>query len=434
MGIALRRVLFRTVGRAVRLTVVIMPLLVPSPAAAGEVTLEALIAEALTNSPEIRASSSRAEAQRFRIPQVKSLPDPMFMIGYQNEGFSRINYGQSEDAQVMFSASQMFPFPGKLGIKGEMAEQDAAAAAAALDSVKLKTVQRVKELYFDLFLAHKTIDLLQEKTALFSRIEDAALARYAAGTGMQQEVLMAQTEKYMLLERKEMQLQKIQSFEAMLNATLGRETYAPLGRPAEPPVVSAGAPTEELVRVAYESSPEVRARQRMKAASEAKVRMAKKEYYPDFTVTANYGMRGGGMMDMWSLTTAVNIPIFYRSKQRQGVLEAEASVAEATRELEAAKLMVASTVRDNASMARTATRLMDLYRDGLIPKTQQDFESSLASYASGKADALTVISRLKSLVDTELLYWAQFTECGKALARLHAIVGRAADAKEEGTR
>ena len=48
--------------------------------------------------------------------------------------------------------------------------------------------------------------------------------------GMQQEVLMAQTEKYMLLEKEEMQKQKIQSLEAMLNATVGREVNTPLGQ------------------------------------------------------------------------------------------------------------------------------------------------------------------------------------------------------------
>lgn len=392
-------------------------------ASAAELTLDSLVAEALQNSPEIRAAEARTAASRFRVPQATTLPDPMFMIGYQNEGFSRFNYGQSEDAQVMFSASQMFPFPGKLGIKGEMAERDAEAAAAAYEALKLRTVQRVKELYYDLFLAHKTIDLLQEKTALFTRIEDAALARYAAGKGMQQEVLMAQTEKFMLMEREEMQRQKVRSFEAMLIATVGREEGSSLGRPAEP-VRSAGEPSlEEMIQTAYANSPEVRAKEQMAAAAEAKVRMAKKEYYPDFTVTANYGMRGGGMMDMWSVTTAMNIPIFYRSKQRQGVLESEASKAEARREVEATKLMIASGIRDNYAMARTAGRLMDLYREGLIPKTYQDFDAALAGYSSGGNDALTVINRLKALVDFELQYWTQFSEREKALARIEAAAG-----------
>ena len=202
-------------------------------AGADELRLRDLIEEALHKSPEVLASESRALAAGYRTPQADSLPDPMFMFGYQNEGWERYTYGKEPDAQWMFSVSQMFPFPGKLSLKGEMARQDAEGASIIHESVKLKTIARVRELYYDLFLAYKNIDLIRDKTALFSRIEDAALARYSSGMGMQQEVLMAQTEKYMLLEKEEMLKQKIQSIEAMLNTTVGRDVNAPLGRPAE---------------------------------------------------------------------------------------------------------------------------------------------------------------------------------------------------------
>ncbi|MDA8078698.1 MAG: TolC family protein [Nitrospiraceae bacterium] len=390
---------------------------------AEEVRLRDLIAEALKNSPELRAAESRAAASRYRIPQAKSLPDPMVMIGYQNEGFSRFNYGKSEDAQVMFSASQMFPFPGKRGLKAEMAEKDAEGQRASYDALRLRVVAKVKELYFGLFLAYKEIDIIRDRTVLFSRIEDAAIARYSSGMGVQQEVLMAQAEKYMLLEKEEMQQQKIQAAEAMLNTTVGRQVNAPLGRPVETASGIYTRTLEELLRTAMENSPEIRVKERMEAAAEAKVRMARREYYPDFTVTANYGMRGGGMPDMWSLTTTLNIPLYYRAKQRQAVFEAEASQAEARGEVEAAKLMLASSIRDSYSMLSASGRLMELYRDGLIPKTYQDFEAALAGYVAGKVEAITAISRLKALLDFESLYWVQFAEREKAAARLEALSG-----------
>ena len=104
-----------------------------------------------------------------------------------------------------------------------------------------------KELYHDLFLAYTNIDLLTDQAALFSRMEDAAVARYAAGMAPQQEVLMAQTEKYMLLEREEMEKQKIQSLKAMLNAALGRDALAPLGRPEKPQDTANNYRLDELI-------------------------------------------------------------------------------------------------------------------------------------------------------------------------------------------
>lgn len=126
-------------------------------------------------------------------------------------------------------------------------------------------------------------------------------------------------------------------------------------------------------------------------------------------------------MDMWSLTTAFNIPIFYKTRQRQAVNEAKASLEAAKQELEAVRFMISATIRDNYSMMKTAGKLMDLYKEGLVRKTYQDFESSIAAYTSGKTEAMTVISRLKALLDYEMLYWVQYVEREKAIARLQAL-------------
>ncbi len=407
-------------------------LLFSTSAFAEDLKLQALIDEALKNNHEIIVAESKISVSKFKIPQVKSLPDPMFMFGYQNEGLRRYNYGESPDAQWMFSASQMFPFPGKLSLKGEMAERDSEAMKASSDAVHLKTVARIKELYYDLFLTYKNIDLIKDRTLLFSRIEDAAIARYSSGMASQQEVIMAQTEKYMLLEKEEMLRQKIQSIEAMLNTTVGRDVKSPLGRPAEMPATVLARNMDELILTSHNNSPEVKLREKMVSSAEVRVNMAEKEYYPDFTVAASLFDRRN-MQDMWSLTTTVNIPIFYKTKQKQAVNESKAALSEARHELEGVKLMLSSAIRDNYSMLKTSENLMDLYKTGLIPKTYQDFESAIAGYATGKVEAITVISRLKSLIDFETLYWVQFAEREKAIARIHSIIGAITGIKEAGT-
>lgn len=394
----------------------------PRTLSAGEVRLDDLLREALEHSPQILSAEAHAAAAYYRIPQSASLPDPMFMLGYQNEGFERYMYGKSPDAQWMFSLSQMFPFPGKLPLRETMTTRESEALRASSGSVRLKTIARIKELFFQLFLAYKLTDLVEEKSTLFLRIEEAAVSRYATGMGSQQEVLMAQTEKFMLLEREEMLHQKIQALEAMLNRETGRTTGLPLGRPSEPSRTEFVFSIEELLAMAHKKSPDIRMRERMVAAAETKVLIAEKEYYPDFTLTANLSERRH-LDDMWSLTTAVSIPVFYRTKQRQAVHESEASLAEARSALDSMKLEISSEIRDNHSMLKTAQKLMDLYRSGLLPKAYQDFELALAGYRTGKTDALTVISRLKSVIEFETSYWEQFIGRERAIARLEALAG-----------
>ncbi len=386
-------------------------------------SLQPLIDEALKNNRELLTSEARWKTAAYKVSQAASLPDPMVMIGYQNEGWDKYTYGAMPGAQWMYSVSQMFPFSGKRSLKGDMATKDAESIEAMYRATRQKTIATVKELYYDLFLAYKNLDLIQDKTALFSRVEDAAVARYSSGMAPQQEVLMAQTEKYMLLEKEAMLKQKVQSLEAMLNTAVGRDVNSPLARPMEPAQSAFPYSMEELQKTAIEKSPELKSRERMVSSAEARINMANKEYFPDFTIAGTVYKRTGPFEDMWSLTATFNIPLFYKSKQQQGVAEAKSFSFETRHELEGTKLMLSSAIRDNYTMHKTAEKLMDIYKKGLIPKTYQDFESAIAGYATGKVEAITVISRLKALLDYETLYWGQFVEREKAIARMESIAG-----------
>jgi hypothetical protein len=303
----------------------------------------------------------------------------MFMFGYQNEGFRQITIGEEANAMGMLSLSQMFPFFGKLDLKGQMAAKDAESLKSMHKATQLKTVATVKQLYYELFVAYKNIEVLKKLADYFSRIEDAATARYASGMGSRQEIVMAQTERYMLLEKEEMQRQKIEVLQGMLNNTLGRDANSPLGRPVELPYTPYIYSIEEALQMAKSNSPEIESRKRMAEAAEAR---------------------------------------------EQAVLEAESGLLGARRELAAAEYMLSSGIRENHSMVRSSEKLMKLYRDGLIPKTYQDFQLALSGYASGKTEAITAISRLKALLDTELLYWSQYAQRERAIATLDAITGR----------
>ncbi|MDH4161715.1 MAG: TolC family protein [Nitrospirota bacterium] len=391
----------------------------------GELPLELrpLIDEALKNNHDVYVTDAKWKASSARVKQAGSLPDPMVMIGYQNEGWSNYTFGKMPGAQWMYGVSQMFPFPGKRSLKEEMASRDADTAGAMSRAAKLGTTARVKELYYDLFLVYKDLDLIHERTALFARIEEAALARYATGMGQQQEVLMAQTEKYMLVEREAMLNQKRRSLEAMLISVVGSDEHRKLGRPVEPASTVFSFSDDDLVQLALANSPEVQSREKMFKASQAGVHMAEKEFYPDVTLTGTVAKRSGEYEDMWSLTATFNIPLYYKSRQSQALAEAHAMSSAAIHDLAGIKSMLASNIRDNAAMIRSSEQLMELYRQGLIPKTKQDFDLSLSGYRTGRVEGITVVSRLKALLDYETSYWTQFIEREKAIARIEALTG-----------
>ena len=413
--------------RAIRLTQVLLFLLVVSfavPAVdASDVTLRDLVEEALKGNRDILAGERRVEAYKNKIPQAGSLPDPMLSVGYQNDTLNSYTYGESPDAKWMFEASQMFPFAGKRGLKQEMANADAESQQAALEGVRRKVVARVVELYCDLFLITKNLDILGSRESLYAGVEKSALARYSSGMGTQQEVLMAQSEKYMIIEKGEMLKQKRETLEGMLNLAVGRDVRSPLGKPSVLEETRLDASLDELIKTAQENSPEIRVRERMAAGADAKVSMARREYFPDVTVTAGVDTRAAPYTNMYKLLAGINLPVFFKSKQEPAVQEALAAQKEVQQDLEGTRLMVASGIRENFAMVSSAKRLTELYRNALIPKSKQDFEAALANYSAGRGDALTVMTRLKSLLEFELQYWNQVVEREKAIARIEVLTG-----------
>ncbi len=372
-----------------------------------------LIIEALTNNPKIKAFESKVDSSKFKIPQAKSLPDPYFGTGYQGEGISSFN----------FNIGQKIPFPGKLKLKGKIATKESETINNELNTVQLVVIRRVKDLYYDLFLDYKTLDIVNDNIELFDKIEKAALARYSTGTGDQQEVLMAQTEKYNLFAEKDKLKREINSTKAVLNTVLGRTAYSSLGTPTEPtPTVFKYKP-DKLLALAEKNSPILKAKEKAIEKQRLSVRLAKKNYYPDFVIEGGTALRGSGNKDIWGISTQVSIPLYFRSKQRNAEKEAKANLDEAIYNSKTVNYDLFSDIRDKYSVINTAEQLMNLYNNALIKKTYQDFDLALSNYITGKNDALTVISRLNALTKYEILYWHQFILREKAIAGIEELTG-----------
>ncbi|HQG32467.1 MAG TPA: TolC family protein [Deltaproteobacteria bacterium] len=410
--------LIRSWGLAVLLWMIFIP-----AASAEDVRLADLMDEALRNNPEIRTAEAQAASAAQRISREASLPDPVLSAGYQNEGFKRYTYGESQFSWWMFSLSQTFPFPGKRSLQREAASYEAESAKAAAERIRREVVGRVRQAYYDLFLADRELDLIRERKPLASKLEEAALARYAAGTGTQEDVIMAQSAKYMLLENESMAISRRESAEAAIRRETGRTGLTPLGRPVETPPTPFGYTLEELVGKASANSPELAERQRMVLVSEKRLSRAEREAWPDITLMPQYFSLGDGMEDMWALTASIPLPVFYRQKQGAAIAESSWSLVSSRKELESARLKVESEIRDNLATISASDKVIDLYRNALIPKARQNIDAAIALFSAGRMNAYEALSALKAPFDYELTLWQQRMQREKAIARIKVLTG-----------
>ncbi len=392
-------------------------------AAAQDLRLEDMIDEALKNNPEIKAAEARSKSMEQKISQEASPMDPMLSLGYQNDTLKGYTYGDMPDSQWMVSLSQTFPFPGKLSLQEEAASLEAASEKAMADAMRQEVLSRVIGAYYDLVVVTREIEILESLNRVTEQLEQTSLSLYASAMMTQEEVIMTQAGKYMIMERQEMARGRKTASEAMLKREIGRHDQAPLEKPAHTGRTPFSYTDEELVKKALEQNPSLVSARMLVLSAEKKLARSRKEALPDITLMASYSKKGSAFDDMWGLTASVPLPVFYGKKQGAAITGASWELARANRELEAQELKVTAEIRDNMAMIRAADRVIELYRSALAPKAKQQVDAALSLLAAGKMDASNALAKMKAPYDYELTAWQQQVQREKAIARIRALIG-----------
>lgn len=394
-----------------------------NPQSAASLSLDDLIAEALQNNPEIQAAERMVDAKRAVAPQQRTLPDPTVSGGWAGNivpPFS-IQTGDPSSAR-MLGFSQEIPFPGKLSLRGHIADTEAEAELWNHQRVRLSVISNLKQTYYDLFFINKSIEIVQKDKDLLEKLAKVAEARYSVGKGMQQDVIRAQVEISRLLERLTLLEQRKGVAEAMLRSILYRPPDAPIGDPVEVLKIEVPYSLTELKSIAEANSPELKSQEREIDKNQLALNLAKKEYYPDFGVGFTYFNRPQ-MPEMYGVNFTAKVPLYFWKKQRYGVEEAASGLVSSKKRNEAVKANLFFKVKDQYLAMKASERLMDLYSKAIVPQSTLALDSSLSGYQVGHIDFLSMLSNFLTVLDYELNYYDSLTNYQKALARLEEILG-----------
>lgn len=394
------------------------------PAATAPILLNDLVAVALEQNPEIKAMQRSFDMMRARIPQAKALPEPMLSYGYAGNAplppFD-IQKGDPASARTL-SFTQELPFPGKLAIKGKMANVAAEAEWWNYEQVRLNVVAEVKDAYYDLYYIHKAIETITKNKELLEKFAKIAEASYSVGKGIQQDVLKAQVEVSKLVEQLTVLEQREQTAEARLNSLLFRELEMPVGKPEEIKPRDFTYNLTDLREMALTNYPLLKAQRRRIDREQYGVELAQKDFYPDFNVGFIYFNRPG-LPEMYAVNVGVKIPLYFWQKQRPAVAEAAASTATEKQRLENTSTLLFFRIKDRYLAATTAQRLVKLYGTTIIPQSSLSLESAISGYEVGKVDFLTLLDNLVTLLNYELSYYEQLSNVEKSIAALEPFVG-----------
>ena len=408
-------------GMLVLVVSVTAPRAVHAQGASDTLRLEQVVSIAGEMNPALQAAVLRAQASNERATQAGALPDPMLSLGLMNWAID--GFGPSEPMSMnSVQLTQRFPWPGKLGFSEERARRLAEAQSLDAAETEVGLYARVKSVYYRLAYIDRSLVIMADTRELLRNFLEVASTMYAVGSGLQQDVLQAEVAIAQMTEEITVTEQMRIALAARLNALLGREATTPVGG-LELPLAEGEVPSvQDLIALAVTNRPALRAAEQRVKAAEAGYRAARRQLYPDISVTLAYGQRPD-FADLATVMVGVSIPLFAGSRQLP--LRREMAAMRSVEQARAMDLYNETFARlsELRAEAERARSLSDLYYTSVLPQARAAVESALSAYRVGGVDYMTLVANQMTVNRYAIQTVRLIADHHRALAEIEALVG-----------
>ena len=395
------------------------------PDPGSEAILDDYVGYALRNNPGLRAGFERWKGALERVAPARALADPRFTHGqFLREVETRVG-----PQEMRFGLAQIFPWKGKLGLKGKIALQAAEEEYQRYVAAREALIYRVRTAYYELQYLERAVAVTEENARLLAYLEEVARAQYRSGATAQGAVIKTQVE----LGRLEERLLGLRDMGRPLRARLN----AALGRPAMAEVAVNGALMDEVpvpdgkelaVRL-RQMSPELKGLDAAIAREELGIELAKKKGLPDLMVGVDYVVTGRAEnpvadsgKDPVMVAASINLPL-WRDKYRAGEREAKARQRTAVRQRQERENRLLAELELALFGMREGERRIELYRDSLIPKAEQALNVAQQAFSAGKGDFLGVIDAQRTLLEFQLARERARADLVGKVAEVERLIG-----------
>lgn len=377
-------------------------------------TLDALIQRAAANSPDLKIAYARLRESRALLGVAKSqqIPDVETVANYsrsreQQPGFTdqRVT---TTSYQAGFDASWELDLFGGVRRSVEAARADAGAGEASLQDAQVTLFAEVARYYFDLRGVQLRIDVANRDIENQRQSLRLIRARADVGTGSEQDVASASAR----LSSVEAQLPALQTLAqndtARLAVLLGErpgELDIDLSPQAFKPIdvaLDIGNAGDVLQR-----RPDVRIAERQLAAANARIGVAKADYYPHITLGGFLGFLAGRSNDFggpstraWSIAPSISWAGLNVQRVRSNVKASEARADAALASYQRSVLQAVEDV-DNAIVGYNLQRERVLKLSDQVTQSRRAADLARVRYNEGAADFLQLLDAERTQLTAE---------------------------------
>jgi len=383
-------------------------------------TVESVLAVARQLSPELAARALETEAARARVRVAGSLPDPLFRI--TSDEIDRTS-GPRQN-KMIYNFEQDIPLWGKRTLRREAAEAVVDQKAAEQKDADTELAERVKVTFAARFQAYAALQANRDLRPTLGAVSRAAQARYEQNLAPQQDIIRAELETTRLLGEIARLEGAVRSADGRLNALLLRPLDAPLAPPRvlRPMPPASRLEVTALVARARAANPSLVGNDAMIVAAERNAQLAKRDWYPDVTLSAGAIDRTGNGPPGYIASIAIKVPLQWGLHEGQ-VRDATAQAGAARARRDAIEQRISGDIAEASAALDVGRRNADLLRQRLIPQSNAALRSATADYAAGRLDLTAVLQAERDLVNAKIELFSIELDQQRALAAIERLVG-----------
>jgi multidrug efflux system outer membrane protein len=377
-------------------------------------TLQGLIRTALEQNYDLRVAVARIQDAQAQLVATRSFQFPTLdgtaQAPYQATTGDRppLTLDNSFIAQGGFSLSFELDFWGRWRRATEAARAELLSSEEARHVVLSDLVASVATAYFQLRSLDLSLEIAQRTVG--SRQDSLQLVRLREQGGVVSMMDVYQAETLLsgaLREIPDFERQ-IEQTENAISVLLGQlpgpiPRGRPLGTQMLPPSLPAGMPAALLER-----RPDVRLAEQELVAANARIGVAKADYFPRVFLLGNIAVAGGvansvsfGPMGIFGIGPTMTVPIFNAGRVGAGVDSAEARTAEAVARYQQSVQLAVREVSDSLVGYRKRREARQ-EQEKLVQVLQRSTSLSKTRYDGGVTSYLEVLDNERQLFTSEL--------------------------------
>jgi cobalt-zinc-cadmium efflux system outer membrane protein len=378
----------------------------------------------LGRNPAIQASRKKWNAMTARVPQAAAWDDLRISAEQRLARFVNVPRNAFTDERV--GLEQMIPLTGKNRIRGRIAQAEARTAFEQAHREQLDVVVKARSAFYRLANASDQLALNEKNVTSLQQIAEIATDRYSVGNDTAGEALAAQTEASKMRETQRDLERALADERTQLNVLMNRDAFAPIGQLAGGATIPAAAFSVDRLRAQLLAHrPEIKIAQAKIDAEKAKLDLARREWIPDPTLSLRADRYNDARESVSEVTAGIlmSVPWLNYRKYSAGAREAAEELSAAGSELERAEKESIGLLREQLQKIATARHHVELFRDQILPQSQQAFEASQLGYENGKTRFSEWIGAQHSLREIEAMARQHLADYQIAVAELDGIVG-----------